>query len=78
MNVGTRENRFPAKWLVGLGIGSLLSLAAEFAVEKHPHVHYEHWCGFYGWAAVGTTIGIVLTGLLLRPLLWRDQGYYDG
>ncbi len=70
--------RMPNTWLLVVTVCCVLSLLAEFSYEKHPHVHYEKWFGFFGLAALGATIGLVLLGLLLRPLLWRDQEYYDG
>ena len=69
---------FPQTWLVTLGLLSAAFLLAEFTYEKKPHVHFEHWFGFYSFAAIGATFALALLGLLLRPLLWRDKEYYDG
>ena len=54
-----------------------VSLLAELTYEKHPHVHYENWFGFYGFAAAATTLVLTLFCLLMRPLLWQDSEYYD-
>ena len=78
MNDDKPNSSLPLRWLqVTIGV-TLISVLAEFAYEKHPHVSYEHWFSFYSLVAIGSTIALVLVGLLLRPLLWRDEEYYDG
>ena len=69
---------FPRNWLIGWAIIAALTVIAEFSYAKHEsHVKYEDWFAFFGWTACCATAAISLTGLLLRPLLSRDRGYYD-
>ena len=55
----------------------LLSVIAEWFVHRHPHFKIEEIMGFYGIYGFVSYCFIVLTAKALRPLLRRDENYYD-
>lgn len=69
---------FPRPWLHILAVACLVFFLAEFTYAKHPHVRYEHYFGFYTWIAAIATLALAVIGVLMRPLIWRDEEYYDG
>lgn len=68
----------PQRWIIVLAVCLAVCFLIELTYKKHPHVEYENWFGFYGWAAACATLIMSLVGLLFRPLLWRAEDYYDG
>ena len=69
------KNRHVITLLLVLG-GVAAGLDLVYA--KHPHVKYEAWLNFYGFAALVATVLLSLTSQLLRPVLERGEDYYDG
>lgn len=60
-------------------LGSLvLLLALEFFVEKHPYFSWEKWPGFYAvFGLVACVLLVLVAKYILRPLVKRDEDYYD-
>lgn len=50
----------------------------DLTYEKHPHVHYEAWFNFFGFAALAASALLVVVCAIVRPLLSRPEDYYDG
>jgi hypothetical protein len=61
----------------GLAVLCALALAADFFYAKHPHFAVERWPAFYALYGFAGSVLLVLTAKLLRPLLRRDEDYYE-
>jgi hypothetical protein len=64
------------KWVFYLLLAVLLGL--ELLFHPHPYFAWDGWFGFN--AALGLVAGILLVlvaRFLLRPLVKRDEEYYD-
>ncbi|MDF1578652.1 MAG: hypothetical protein RQ753_04905 [Desulfurivibrionaceae bacterium] len=56
----------------------LLLLALEPLVDKHPYFPWEEWPGFYAiFGFVACVLLVLAAKYILRPLMKRDEGYYD-
>jgi hypothetical protein len=61
----------------GLGVFCGLVFLADFLYAKHPHFAVERVFGFYAvYGFVGSVL-LVLTAKAMRPLLRRDEDYYE-
>lgn len=46
--------------------------------DKHPYLKWEQWPGFYGIAAfVACLLLVTVSRFLVRPLVKRDEDYYE-
>jgi hypothetical protein len=64
--------------LYGLFGSLLLLLALEPFVEKHPYFPWEEWPGFYAiFGFVACVLLVLAAKYILRPLVKRDEDYYD-
>ncbi|MEN8136542.1 MAG: hypothetical protein ABFS18_13555 [Thermodesulfobacteriota bacterium] len=64
--------------LSGLFGSLLLLLALEPFVDKHPYFPWEEWPGFYAIFGFAACVLLVLAAkYILRPLVKRDEDYYD-
>lgn len=50
---------------------------AEFTYEKHPHIRYEGWTGFFVVATIAATLLMIALSSLMRGVLEQEAGYYD-
>ena len=76
----------PFLWLVSdgarkgflylVGIAALISIVADFFVERHAHFHYEHMKGFFAIFGFVAFSFVVLMGWPLRKLTARPEDYY--
>ncbi len=69
--------RNPQLIVIALGALCVLVASADFIYVKHPHVRYEAWFNFYGFAAFAASCLAVGACYLLRPVISRDEDYYD-
>jgi len=80
---GTSASPAPRKLftvLVGAcGFFLLLDLVFRLTgFDKHPYLKWEQWPGFYGIAAfVACVLLVTISRFLLRPLVKRDEDYYE-
>ncbi|AJF05348.1 hypothetical protein [Geoalkalibacter subterraneus] len=59
-----------------VSLGVLLGL--ELFVHKHPHFKWEEWFGFYAiYGLVSCILLVLIAKYILRPLIMRDEDYYD-
>jgi hypothetical protein len=64
--------------LYGLFASLLLLLALEPLVDKHPYFPWEEWPGFYAiFGFVACVLLVLAAKYILRPLVKRDEDYYD-
>ena len=63
--------------LYGLFGSLILLLALELFVDKHPYFSWEEWPGFYAIFGLAACVLLVLVANILRPLVKRDEDYYD-
>jgi hypothetical protein len=64
--------------LYGLFASLILLLALEPFVEKHPYFSWENWPGFYAiFGFVACVLLVLAAKYILRPLVKRDEDYYD-
>lgn len=55
-----------------------VSLVSEFFVHKHPYFPWEEWPFFYAvFGFVAFVVLILLAKHILRPLIEREEDYYD-
>jgi hypothetical protein len=46
--------------------------------DKHPYLKWEQWPGFYAvFGFVACVILVLVSRYLLRPLVMRDEDYYE-
>jgi hypothetical protein len=71
------EKRNVDKVVYALYAVCALLVVADFFYEKHVHLGFERWIGFYGWYGFVACVLLVLAAKGLRVLLKRDEDYYD-
>jgi hypothetical protein len=59
-----------------VGLCAVLFLA-DLLYTKHPHFEVEEWFGFYAVYGFLGSVALVLTAKAMRPLLRRDEDYYE-
>jgi hypothetical protein len=69
------------RWLRILFAISALLFLADFVVyhfaDKHPHFAWDGRPGFYAIYGFMSCVVVVYAARLLRPLVMRDEDYYD-
>lgn len=56
----------------------VLLFAVDFVVHKHAHMPWEAWPGFYAiYGFVACVILVLVSKYVLRPLVKREENYYD-
>ena len=71
------------KVLVGLyvGCGLLVLIDVIFWItgfDKHPYLKWEKWPGFYAvYGFVACVVLVLISKYVLRPLVMRDEDYYN-
>lgn len=68
----------PNRIVIVLLILCCLVALGDLTYEKHPHVHYEAWFNFFGFAALAASVLLVVACSIARPFLSRREDYYDG
>lgn len=69
--------------LLGLFAGCTLLIGIDVAYwisgyDKHPYFKWETWPGFYAvYGFVACVVLVLVSKLVLRPLVMRDEQYYD-
>lgn len=69
--------------IVGLFVACSFFLALDivFALvgyDKHPYFQWEQWPGFYAvFGFVACVLLVLVSRYLLRPLVMRDEDYYE-
>ncbi len=64
--------------LYGLFASLILLLVLDLFVEKHPYFPWEEWPGFYAiFGFVACVLLVLAAKYILRPLVKRDEDYYD-
>jgi hypothetical protein len=64
--------------LYGLFLSLLLLLALEPFVHKHSYFPWEEWFGFSAvFGFVACVLLVLAAKYILRPLVKRDEDYYD-
>ena len=72
---GPKSSQRPLYALIG---ALLLLLVLEFFVHKHPYFAWEEWFGFYGvFGFVACVVLVLVAKYILRPLVKREEDYYD-
>lgn len=71
-----RQANINKLWYGILVIAGLLTIS-EFAYERHPHFEIEKIPGFFEIFGFIAFVFIVFAGKALRPLIMRDEDYYD-
>lgn len=72
-------NDFVKKFLAVFFGSCVLLLVGDFFVPKeHVHFEWERWPQFYGvYGFVSCVVLVMLAKHGLRPLVMRDEDYYD-
>jgi len=53
-------------------------LLIEFLLHKHPHFGWEAWPEFFAvYGFVACVVLVIVAKYFLRPLVKRDEDYYD-
>ena len=71
------------KILVGLYAGCALLVLIDVifwitGFDKHPYLRWEKWPGFYAvYGFVACVLLVLVSKYILRPLVMRDENYYD-
>ena len=72
------------KLLKELGLNCLLSFITDFGflvsseIDKHEHLKWESWVGFYGiFGFVACIIIVLVAKYILRPISERKEDFYD-
>lgn len=56
----------------------VLLFAIDFIVPMEPHMPWEAWPGFYAlYGLVACVILVLVSKYVLRPLVEREENYYD-
>ncbi len=64
--------------LYALFASLVASVAVEPFIHKHPYFPWEKWPGFYAtFGFVACVLLVLAAKYLLRPLVKREEGYYD-
>ncbi len=76
----------PFLWLVSdkvrkgflyfIGIAMILSMTADFLINRHGHFHFEERIGFFAFFGFAAFAFVVLMGWPLRRATGRDEDYY--
>lgn len=61
----------------GLGVLCALAFLADFAYRKKAHFEIEEVFGFYAVYGFIGSVALVLTAKAMRPLVRRDEDYYE-
>ena len=67
------------KILLGCFYASLgILLLIELFIHKHPHFKWEAWPEFFAvYGFVACVVLVIVAKYFLRPLVKRDEDYYD-
>ncbi|HEB71701.1 MAG TPA: hypothetical protein ENI77_03675 [Nitrospirae bacterium] len=66
------------RFLMGFYISLVLLIVADFFVPKHADFPWESFPSFYATYGFVACVGLVLVAkYVLRPLVKRDENYYD-
>ena len=71
------------KLLLGLFVGCGIFIVIDLiflitGYDKHPYLRWEKWPGFYAvYGFVSCVVLVLISKHLLRPLVMRDEDYYD-
>ncbi len=50
----------------------------DFVIHKEAHMPWEEWPGFYAvYGLVACVLLVLISKYILRPLVKRDEDYYD-
>lgn len=61
-----------------VSISLILSVAADFFIERHPHFPFEEYPLFYGIFGMAASLILVFGAkYILRKIVKRDEDYYD-
>ncbi|MCF8127381.1 MAG: hypothetical protein K9N10_02610 [Deltaproteobacteria bacterium] len=73
------DNPKNVKILLGSFYVSLVVLLLiEFLLHKHPHFGWEAWPEFFAvYGFVACVVLVIVAKYFLRPLVKRDEDYYD-
>ncbi len=73
------DNPRNVKILLGCFYVSLVVLLLiEFLLHKHPHFGWEAWPEFFAvYGFVACVVLVIVAKYFLRPLVKRDEDYYD-
>ena len=73
------DNPKNVKILLGCFYVSLVVLLLiEFLLHKHPHFGWEAWPEFFAvYGFVACVVLVIVAKYFLRPLVKRDEDYYD-
>ncbi len=72
------DKRNVKRFLVIFYISLVVLLGLELVVHKHPHFAWEKWFGFYAvFGLVSCILLVLIAKYILRPLVMRDEDYYD-
>ncbi|MBT3260053.1 MAG: hypothetical protein HN366_26865 [Deltaproteobacteria bacterium] len=73
------DNPRNVKILLGCFYVSLVVLLLiEFLLNKHPHFGWEAWPEFFAvYGFVACVVLVIVAKYFLRPLVKRDEDYYD-
>lgn len=69
--------------VMGLGIACGLLVVLDIilalaGVDKHPHFGWERWPAFYAvFGFVMCSLLVLASRFILRPLVMRDENYYE-
>ena len=69
--------------LLGLVAGCAFLVVIDLVLylvdfDKHPYFRWEQWPGFYAaFGFVACVLIVLLARFVLRPLVRRDENYYD-
>ena len=69
------ETRVPFRWITIMAIGCVVFAGLDRAYEKHPHVEYESWFNFYGFAGLVATFFMILLAFVAVPLLSGKEDF---
>ena len=71
--------RIIAALFITCGIGVLLDfLFLSESFDKHALFEWENWPGFYAvYGFVACVLLVLVSKYVLRPLVMRDEDYYD-
>jgi len=73
------DNPKNVKILLGCFYASLaVLLLIEFLLHKHPHFGWEAWPEFFAvYGFVACVVLVIVAKYFLRPVVKRDEDYYD-
>lgn len=66
------------KWiLIALYVSCVVVFGLDFFYEKHGHYAVEGYPGFHAIYGFVCFVGLVLSAIVLRKVVMRDEDYYD-